>query len=271
MSAKALSVESNPIPALSSPSPTSPPSAPSISASSSPSLTTAQLDLLYGQTLSVIVPEELFLSDYQAALDEKLLNLLGITHIVNASNGTVPNQFPELFHYFNVNVEDEDEADITPFFDSVETFLQQSPVGVKVLFHCRLGISRSPALVMAHLMNSRRWSLRDAYEKTKSKRPKVQPGLSFCKALLEYERKVFPEMNDNSISIQALCGGNQRYSIVSRQSAASIQRQSSLNGARDQSTSIAEEAPATRLSTDAVASTGKSTPEGGLCSCCCIM
>jgi protein-tyrosine phosphatase len=262
MSTEILVSESNPIAAPSPPSPSQ-----GATTSSPPSLTTAQLDLLYGQTLSVIIPDELYLSDYQAALDEKLLTLLGITHIVNASNGIVPNQFPQRFQYFNVNVEDEDDADITPFFYSVEAFLQQAPVGQKVLFHCRLGISRSPALVMAHLMTSRRWSLREAYDKTKLKRSKIQPGLSFCKALLLYEQTVFPELKeDNSITIQALCGGNQRYSIVSRQSATSMQRQSSLMNGRDLTPSIAEETDADRQQK---ATTTKSA--GGVCSCCSVM
>jgi hypothetical protein len=228
-----LTEESNPITTPPAPS-TSPSQTPQ---SPPPSLTTAQLDLLYGQTLSVIIPDELFLSDYQAPLDEKLLKLLGITQIVNASNGTVPNQFPELFEYFNVEVEDEDEADIMPYFSQVNDFIQSSITpNKKILFHCRLGISRSPALLMAYLMKTHRWTLRDSYDKTKAKRSKIQPGLQFCKALLDYEKVVFPELQENSITIQALCGGNQRYSIVSRQSVASIQRQSSIGESRGKST-----------------------------------
>lgn len=226
-----------------SPTTTSSSSSPSpLSAPFTPSLTTAQLDLLYGQTLSVILPNELYLSDYQAPLDEKLLKLLGVTHIINASNGSVPNQFPDQFKYFNVNVEDDDDADMTPYFELIYDFLTQqqttsssppppppSPQQPKIiLFHCKLGISRSPALVIGYLMKNYHFTLREAYDKTKSKRSKIQPGLSFCKSLMEYERMVYPDIEENSITIQALCGGNQRYSVVSRHSASSIQRQSSI-------------------------------------------
>jgi hypothetical protein len=116
MSTEILVSESNPIAAPSPPSLPSP--SQGATTSSPPSLTTAQLDLLYGQTLSVIIPEELYLSDYQAARDEKLLTLLGITHIVNASNGTVPNQFPQRFQYFDV-------ATISSLFKSTEPDLEE--------------------------------------------------------------------------------------------------------------------------------------------------
>jgi hypothetical protein len=253
-----LTEEANPISA-----------SPESSNSPSPSLSTAQLDLLYGQTLSVIIPDEVFLSDYQAPLDEKLLKLLGVTQIINASNGTVPNQFPDLFDYFNVNVEDEDEADILPYFDQVNSFIQSSRTpNKKILFHCRLGISRSPALLMAYLMKAHHWTLRDSYEKTKVKRSKVQPGLQFCKALLDYERVVFPEMEDNSITIQALCGGNQRYSVVSRQSAASIVRQSSIGDSRGKSTSSLSNK--SNLIEEGVEGNGNVTGQKG-CGCCVIL
>ena len=190
-------------------------------------LSTTQLELLYGQTLSVIIPNCIYLSDYQAAIDDKLLQLLHITHIINASNGTVPNQFPQSFQYYNVNIEDEDEADITPYFNLIDEFLANSkPLQDQIiLFHCRLGISRSPTLVIAYLMKHYHYSLKESYDKIKLKRSKIQPTLTFCKALLDYERVVFPELKENSITIQALCGGNHRYSIVSRQS---MQRQSSI-------------------------------------------
>ena len=61
-----------------------------------------------------------------AATNLEILRRFKITHIVNASNNTVPNAFPDDFTYINVNVEDDDEDDISPHFDAFHEFLNLS-------------------------------------------------------------------------------------------------------------------------------------------------
>lgn len=77
-----------------------------------------------------------------------------------------------------------------------------------VLFHCRLGVSRSATLVIAFLMRAEKKSLKEAFELTKRRRPKVSPTEVFASALIEYEQRVFPERNgDCSVSgVAALTG-----------------------------------------------------------------
>lgn len=85
------------------------------------------VDILYGHTVSPIIEGTLYLSDQQAPLDYDVLNFLGVTHIVNASNEAVPNKFPESFQYCNVNVNDDNSDDLFPYFDCVCDFLSNDP------------------------------------------------------------------------------------------------------------------------------------------------
>jgi hypothetical protein len=85
---------------------------------------------------------------------------------------------------------------------------QDTPRDKTILFHCRLGVSRSATLVVAFLMRSEGKTLKEAFELTKSKRPKVCPTDIFANALIEYEQRVFPERKgDCSVSgVTALTG-----------------------------------------------------------------
>lgn len=255
------------------------------------------VDMLYGHTVSPIIEGLLYLSDQQAPVDSDLLNFLGITHIVNASNEVVPNMFPDEFKYCNVNVEDDNAEDLFPHFSRVISFLDDgaapavewnSPVGVEnvceaaaslaedavaaalqavaeqqdglseestgaspphsdnstvgaavkitlpdvsapdcqstaigintmhtqeqleekvVLFHCRMGISRSATLLIAYLMKSRSMTLKEAFNLVKKQRPKAHPSPIFSEALLKFEKLVHPECSSNSITFQQMCGG----------------------------------------------------------------
>jgi protein-tyrosine phosphatase len=57
---------------------------------------------------------------------------------------------------------------------------------VKILFHCYAGISRSSTLAIAFLCMAKGYTLRDAYDLVKKKRPIVNPNKGFVKALQKY-------------------------------------------------------------------------------------
>jgi len=375
------------------------------------------IDMLYGHTVSTIIDDHLYLSDMHTAVDQDILKLLNITHIVNASNGAIPNKFPESISYMNIDIEDDDESDIYSHFHSVYKFLSSSSgegpkengvpestdansssvietvevrhidesqqptpsedngaessirtpapsvdreltphnrygsydstatatpphagftwrtVGtpssdasdfimpgaslsgpitatqsiseefneeneenearkepeddhvnvseegvqenqeqsrdeeshkqnnamddqqntgegiqeenaakeevaedltpqsqhtgftatvsgtVRVLFHCRMGVSRSATLVIAYLMQSRGLSLREAFEFTKNKRPKISPSPNFAQSLMVFEKDLYPHLTDNSIGMFGLTG--HRPSMVSSSSSLS--------------------------------------------------
>jgi protein-tyrosine phosphatase len=85
---------------------------------------------------------DLFLGDFAAAsrsLD--MLRALGITHIVNASNGIARDCFAlDGIVYCNVDVDDVDDANIEAYFDSVVLFRKAvAREKGKLLVHCAAG------------------------------------------------------------------------------------------------------------------------------------
>lgn len=60
-------------------------------------------------------------------------------------------------------------------------------VGKKVLVHCKMGISRSAATVMAFAMKEYQMSLKEALAHVKGRRSVVNPNDGFIAQLRDYE------------------------------------------------------------------------------------
>ena len=67
----------------------------------------------------------------------------------------------------------------------------------RVLVHCAMGISRSPALLIYYVMKSQRLSLREAYNYVKFCRPETFPNRAFMLQLIDAERRLYPELAAN--------------------------------------------------------------------------
>jgi hypothetical protein len=129
-----------------------------------------------------------------------------------------------LVKYLNVNVEDNNEEDISPYFAEVFEFLTctDDEDEKRVLFHCRVGVSRSATLLIAFMMRQHAMTLREAYDLVKSRRARVQPTDAFTDALLKYETEVFPE-RESEISFKYMTGYTSRpNSMVSKNSSSSL-------------------------------------------------
>ena len=62
-----------------------------------------------------------------------------------------------------------------------------------MLVHCQAGISRSPTIVIAYLMNKMQMRMNDAYNMVRDKRPIIAPNLVFMSQLMDYEVKLSSE------------------------------------------------------------------------------
>lgn len=60
-------------------------------------------------------------------------------------------------------------------------------VGSKCLVHCKMGISRSAATVIAYAMKEYGWDLKKAFEYVKERRAVTKPNPSFMRQLEEYQ------------------------------------------------------------------------------------
>ena len=62
--------------------------------------------------------------------------------------------------------------------------------GGNLLIHCKYGISRSPAILMAYLIQSNKFSVDYALEFVKERRSKIKPNDGFLSQLYKYDEIV---------------------------------------------------------------------------------
>ena len=175
-----------------------------------------------------IVEDKLFLGDLSHAKNAKVMNDLGITHVVNCT--PMANYFEmdeehgkEITHvdklnYYQVSLDDNENANIKAHFDNAIKFIEtalnddgkkdkatgqeakekekekekekkQEKVN-RVLIHCAAGISRSATITIAYLMKSRNMKYDDAFNFVRSRRDVIYPNQGFVNALKQFEKEL---------------------------------------------------------------------------------
>ncbi|CAG0900843.1 unnamed protein product, partial [Cyprideis torosa] len=118
----------------------------------------------------------LYLGSSQDANDQKLLNELGITHILNASTTLQRPEFIPESNFLRIPVNDNHNARLLPHFMTAIDFIERvREAKGRVMLHCLMGISRSPSLSIAYVMKRLGMSSAEAY---KSPSPRLTPRLS---------------------------------------------------------------------------------------------
>lgn len=146
----------------------------------------------------------IFIGESSIALNFKELQTLGITHLLNAAQGTK-------FYHVNTGPEDYVESGIIfhgipamdsflfkldRYFDDASDFIGKA-VGTKstgkldgkILVHCKEGVSRSASLVLAYLVRDQEMQLTDAVRLVRSKR-EIIPNDGFLGQLIDYSAKL---------------------------------------------------------------------------------
>lgn len=125
------------------------------------------------------------------ASDHEELLRSGFTHVCNCAL-QVDNYFEGEFVYLKLHLHDSPEEDLVPHFQTVNGFLKRvERLRGRALIHCVSGVSRSPALLVAHLMIHKRMPLLQAYTLVRSKRRAVQPNQQFRLQLAKFEIMLF--------------------------------------------------------------------------------
>jgi protein-tyrosine phosphatase len=131
-----------------------------------------------------MVVDNLYIGNEAAARNRALLASLGITHIVNLNGYESHVGFPEGFEYCIVKLRDTSWETLTDeFWEAVQFVKKAIEMGGSVLCHCRRGVSRSAALCIAYLMESRGFTVDAALSFLKQRRPIVNPGQGFLDQL----------------------------------------------------------------------------------------
>ncbi|XP_062289599.1 protein phosphatase Slingshot homolog 2b [Scomber scombrus] len=125
-------------------------------------------------------------SEWNASnLDE--LQKSGVQYILNVTR-EIDNFFPGVFEYHNIRVYDEEATDLLAYWNETYKFISRAKkAGSKCLVHCKMGISRSAATVIAYAMKEYGWDLKKAFDYVKERRTVTKPNPSFMRQLEEYQ------------------------------------------------------------------------------------
>lgn len=101
----------------------------------------------------------LYLGDQLDSQNRYLLTHHGITHVLNCAS-ELPCLFPTDFEYLHLELNDPDPA-FSDCIDAICAFIRRGRRAGAVMVHCRMGLSRSPAAILAYVC-SRGKTLRQA-------------------------------------------------------------------------------------------------------------
>ncbi|WZN63770.1 MAP kinase phosphatase 1 [Chloropicon roscoffensis] len=137
------------------------------------------------------VAPSLFMSGDTVAKSIDILRQSGITHVVNCVGFTCGEYHKgEGIEYLTLYLEDSPNQDISrvlyQVFDFIETAHERQG---KVLVHCTQGISRSAALCVAYVMQSKGMPYEEAFRAVKAARPITNPNIGFTCQLLHWQKQ----------------------------------------------------------------------------------
>ena len=133
----------------------------------------------------------LFLGTFSNACDKEELRRLKIKYVLNCAieckNQTLPKHIKEL----HLKIRDIPTFDIIPFFQQANEFINQARAdGSVILIHCKLGISRSAAIIIAYLIKYYGFNVNSALKFIKQQRDRINPNKGFIEQLFKYENIV---------------------------------------------------------------------------------
>ncbi|XP_003468334.2 protein phosphatase Slingshot homolog 3 isoform X2 [Cavia porcellus] len=135
---------------------------------------------------SRIFPHLYLGSEWNAANLEELQRNR-VSHILNMAR-EIDNFFPDRFVYYNVRLWDEESAQLLPHWKETHRFIEAARTqGTRVLVHCKMGVSRSAATVLAYAMKQYGWSLEQALLHVQELRPIIRPNPGFLRQLQTYQ------------------------------------------------------------------------------------
>ncbi|KAM6983376.1 protein phosphatase Slingshot homolog 2b isoform 1-T1 [Tautogolabrus adspersus] len=131
--------------------------------------------------------DHVFLGSEWNASNLEELQKSGVQYILNVTR-EIDNFFPGVFEYHNIRVYDEEATDLLAYWNDTYKFISRAKkAGSKCLVHCKMGISRSAATVIAYAMKEYGWDLKKAFDYVKERRTVTKPNPSFMRQLEEYQ------------------------------------------------------------------------------------
>ena len=138
--------------------------------------------------LDQILEDGLFLGSQTAAINRDLLELYNVKTVLTIAKHIAP-PFPDRFTYYVYEVYDRGDEDLLSHFPQM---CEEIASGLKkggVLVHCANGISRSPTVVAAYLMHTKKLRAVKALDYISSRRH-VNPNQGFRDQLVAFEKLI---------------------------------------------------------------------------------
>ena len=133
------------------------------------------------------IADHLWVGSALNSKDLKLLQSLGVTHILNAT-AEEENFFQDNFVYHRTPLYDRTSERSLPFFEDTISFISSTHgANGTVLVHCQEGISRSPTLALAYQMAKDHVPLGECFKQMRKVRPEIEPNRAFLQDLREWE------------------------------------------------------------------------------------
>ncbi|CAG8491785.1 3992_t:CDS:2 [Rhizophagus irregularis] len=145
--------------------------------------------------VSTIIPEFLFIGPEITTEEEvEALKNKGVRRILNMAFECedflgLKEKFDR---YLKLNVKDSVEEDVEKFLNIAVDFIERAQEDkAPVYVHCKAGRSRSVTAVLAYLIKSHQWTLRQAYDYVTEHRSGICPNIGFVTELMRIEESVF--------------------------------------------------------------------------------
>ena len=137
---------------------------------------------------------KLYVGSLEDSFNKELLNDKEITKIIRVYDKPNSLDIFEDIEYVNIPIEDHPDADIQDYFDKTFKEIDKSlSIQENVLIHCRMGISRAPAIATAYLIRKLKTPSSDAIEMVTMARRCTDMNLGFILSLNDYAKDVLSE------------------------------------------------------------------------------
>ena len=134
-----------------------------------------------------ILKDRLYLSPAASAFDEELLQLDGISHVLNTAIDVDTQQFHPKSGIRVLHLKLYDSPDQKLPFGQAAS-LKQVNGGGRCLVHCNAGQSRSASMIIYFLM-TKGYSLKESFDYVKRRKPNIRPNFGFVSQLQEAEKQ----------------------------------------------------------------------------------
>lgn len=131
----------------------------------------------------------LYLGNFTHATKIEELKKLEINYILNCASECYNINLPEDIKELHLMIRDYEDFELFDYFEKANQFINKcKSMGGKCLVHCKLGISRSAAFVIAYLIKYTKLGVDEAFNYIKNKRISIKPNDGFMRQLYLYEK-----------------------------------------------------------------------------------